>query len=176
MKRNFSKIKVFLALGVILGFMFITANKSPSQTTQEPVKKRGLLFTVPEDWPIEERGGVVAPIPIEEYVTRKFKDIESRLEKIKQDLSQNLKDSANAKLESSIVQNDIPLQLKEISARLESIGKDVDQLKGQGEPSTGSGKQIESQIKDIRNETQVLRTWVEDLERRLRKIEFHLDM
>ena len=39
----------------------------------------GLRFNVPPDWPIEERAGLVAPIPIEEYLGKKFQGIESRL-------------------------------------------------------------------------------------------------
>lgn len=44
----------------------------------------GLHFNVPPDWPIEKRGGIMAPIPIEEYLGRKFKGIESQLQTIEQ--------------------------------------------------------------------------------------------
>ena len=46
----------------------------PSSAGDEVVvrRERGLNFKVPADWPIEERSGVVAPIPIEEYLSRKF--------------------------------------------------------------------------------------------------------
>lgn len=46
--------------------------------------KEGLHFKVPPDWPIEKRDGVVAPIPIEEYMSRKFSAMDSRLRTLEQ--------------------------------------------------------------------------------------------
>jgi len=40
---------------------------------QNTKTRNGLNFQVPEDWPIEKRGGIVAPIPTEEYISIKFK-------------------------------------------------------------------------------------------------------
>lgn len=39
-----------------------------------------LNFKVPPDWPIEKRGGVMAPIPIEEYLARKFSGLSAQLQ------------------------------------------------------------------------------------------------
>jgi len=52
------------------------------------IKQGGLNFQVPEDWPIEKRGGILAPIPTEEYVSIKFKATEEKFETIKQALTQ----------------------------------------------------------------------------------------
>lgn len=41
--------------------------------------KEGLTFRVPDDMPIENRGGIVAPIPFDEYAYGKFKRMEKRL-------------------------------------------------------------------------------------------------
>ncbi len=46
-----------------------------------------LHFKVPPDWPIEKRGGIMAPIPIEEYLARKFKSLEAQLQVIEQRVS-----------------------------------------------------------------------------------------
>ena len=46
-----------------------------------------LHFQLPPDWPIEKRGGIVAPIPIEEYLARKFKALESKLQALEQRLN-----------------------------------------------------------------------------------------
>ncbi len=53
--------------------------------------QEGLIFRVPEDMPIEKRGGIIAPIPFDEYMYRKLKlindeltDVKKRLEKIEQ--------------------------------------------------------------------------------------------
>jgi len=54
-------------------------------TVRKSVK--GLHFQLPPDWPVEERGGITAPIPIEEYLATKFKTLESRLQILEQQLS-----------------------------------------------------------------------------------------
>ena len=46
--------------------------------------KEGLHFQLPEDWPVEKRGGVMAPIPIEEYLSRKFSAIGLQLQLLEQ--------------------------------------------------------------------------------------------
>ena len=43
-----------------------------------------LNFKVPPDWPIEKRGGVMAPIPIEEYLARKFAGISTQLQTLQE--------------------------------------------------------------------------------------------
>ena len=43
-----------------------------------------LHFKVPPDWPIEKRSGVLAPIPIEEYLARKFHGLETQLQSMEQ--------------------------------------------------------------------------------------------
>lgn len=50
-------------------------------------KEKGLSFKVADDWPIEERNGLVGPIPIEEYVSIKFKDIRTQLSNLSQQMS-----------------------------------------------------------------------------------------
>lgn len=58
------------------------------EPSAEPVTVRktkdGLQFQVPPDWPIETRGGITAPIPIEEYLGQKFKAIERQLQALEQ--------------------------------------------------------------------------------------------
>ena len=53
------------------------------------VTKEGLSFRVPEDMPIEKRGGIQAPIPFDEYVYGKFdrmdkkvRTLETRIEEL----------------------------------------------------------------------------------------------
>ena len=43
-----------------------------------PKTKERLHFTLPPDWPVEKRGGIVAPIPVEEYLAKRFKAIDER--------------------------------------------------------------------------------------------------
>jgi hypothetical protein len=57
---------------------------------KEPVTirktKDNLSFQLPPDWPIEKRGGVTAPIPVEEYLAMKFKGVEAKLQTLEQRL------------------------------------------------------------------------------------------
>ena len=46
----------------------------------------GLKFNVPPDRPIEKKNSIVAPMEIDKYVALKFSKIESRLEKIENDI------------------------------------------------------------------------------------------
>ena len=56
--------------------------KEPAATVRKT--EEGLHFDVPPDWPIEKRGGVVGPIPIEEYLGRKFQALTSQLQALEQ--------------------------------------------------------------------------------------------
>ncbi|MCM8812288.1 MAG: hypothetical protein NC910_04490 [Candidatus Omnitrophica bacterium] len=42
-------------------------------------ESRGIRFVLPADWPLEEKDGVVGPIPVEDYVGRKFSAAERRI-------------------------------------------------------------------------------------------------
>lgn len=46
-----------------------------------------LRFKLPPDWPIERRGGVAGPVPIEEYLAIKFKALEAQLQALDQRLN-----------------------------------------------------------------------------------------
>jgi len=80
-----------LALPLAVAFLFFlcvllqpTAAEEKEATTV--VTKEGLHFKLPPDWPVEKRGGVVAPIPIEEYLAQKFSAIQSRLQALEQQM------------------------------------------------------------------------------------------
>ena len=60
-----------------------TAEDAPQDVTVDKTSER-LHFKVPADWPIEKRGGVTAPIPIEEYLARKFKALEGSVQSMEQ--------------------------------------------------------------------------------------------
>ena len=76
----------FIALAAVAGgFWAIMAQaEEASKSVVETKTAKGLHFKLPHDWPIEERGGVVGPIPIEEYLARKFDTLDKRLQSIEQ--------------------------------------------------------------------------------------------
>ncbi|MCK5180594.1 MAG: hypothetical protein KAR32_13775, partial [Candidatus Omnitrophica bacterium] len=45
-------------------------------------------FQLPDDWPVEKRGGLITPLPTEEYVSIKFEEIEKEFQAIKDDFTQ----------------------------------------------------------------------------------------
>lgn len=75
--------KMILGLVVIFA-LAVTAGPTHAQKAKE---MEGLRFQVPEDWPIEKRGGVLGPIPTEEYVALKFEKVNQELEAVKTEMS-----------------------------------------------------------------------------------------
>lgn len=84
------------AIGIIVHASLLFGIETPAfgemaEDKESPTVKKskyGLNFQVPPDWPIEERAGIVAPIPIEEYLSLKFKDVELRLQGIEKRLDE----------------------------------------------------------------------------------------
>jgi len=73
---------VILLLVLLAGIPCVQADEGTDEMNPNVVKKyRGLQFKVPEDWPIEKVGNTIGPIPIEEYMGRKFNDLNLRLKK-----------------------------------------------------------------------------------------------
>lgn len=76
-------------LPIICGLWTIVCSVGwAADRAEEPVTvrktKEGLHFNLPADWPVEKRGGVMAPIPVEEYLAKKFQELDARLQAIEQ--------------------------------------------------------------------------------------------
>ena len=71
---------------VVAGPMAHAEDTKPEPVTVKKSQER-LNFQLPPDWPIERRGGMVGPIPVEEYLAMKFKALDARLQTIEQTLS-----------------------------------------------------------------------------------------
>ena len=88
LKRNHSALSRLLCLGLALaaplGAEAATA-KEDAVTVQKT--KEGLHFNLPPDWPVEKRGGVMGPIPIEEYLSKKFSALNTQLQSLEQRLN-----------------------------------------------------------------------------------------
>ena len=87
---NLRSLLIVLVMSVLVEGSAMTRGKdaSAAEETSEDVtvKKTAeqLHFKVPPDWPIEKRGGVMAPIPIEEYLGQKFNALDARLQAMEQ--------------------------------------------------------------------------------------------
>jgi len=76
----------YLILLLLLGITQAGWGEDSASTEPPTIQKTSerLHFNVPPDWPIEKRGGIMAPIPIEEYLARKFKALDARLRVLEQ--------------------------------------------------------------------------------------------
>ena len=95
--RHEKVIFVSIILGLAVGISCMAFAKEEDQPKKEEpsnfkyqtiTTKEGLTFRVPEDMPIEKRGGIQAPIPFDEYMYGKFKQIDNRLKNIEQKLDE----------------------------------------------------------------------------------------
>ena len=65
--------------------------------------KEGLSFRVPEDMPIEKRGGLLGPIPFDEYTYSKLKQIDTKIQGLNEKLDRIEKKMDEAKEEKKNV-------------------------------------------------------------------------
>lgn len=106
-----------------LGFAEDEKTKKGLPSDENEVRvSRGLRYSVPKDWPMDERNGGISPVPTEEYMLFKFKKIDERL----------------AALESQMklkVDSNQPVELKKVSAlaagRLQSFEQKPVNLAGE---------------------------------------------
>ena len=87
--RELICVLVCSAVSVSLASSAAAADNQSSDDQSSAVVKHedGLHFKVPADWPIERRNGVLAPIPLEEYLAKKFGALEQRVQQLEQQLA-----------------------------------------------------------------------------------------
>jgi hypothetical protein len=64
---------------LFLGAPAFAAQDDSQFKYQTVTTKEGLSFRIPEDMPIETRNGIQIPIPFDEYMYSKFKQMDNRL-------------------------------------------------------------------------------------------------
>ena len=99
----------FVLAAAVLAALAVSAGAADEQQDPPAVtkEKEGLYFTVPPDWPIEKRNGIMAPIPIEEYLGRKFGALDARIEKLD-------KENAELKARVQLLEDKVGRQLKAV--------------------------------------------------------------
>ncbi|MBI2094653.1 MAG: hypothetical protein HYT89_00615 [Candidatus Omnitrophica bacterium] len=85
--------RVFLTvLAVCFSFagsgLWAGENEEADYKVQTLKTKEGMQFRIPEDMPIETKGGVLAPASTEEYIYVKFKQLDKRLKTIEDKIDQ----------------------------------------------------------------------------------------
>ena len=81
--RRILGVLAILELVFMMGLPCSWADEAAREESNPEIVKnyRGLQFKVPKDWPIEKVGNAIGPIPMEEYMSRKFADLTERLKK-----------------------------------------------------------------------------------------------
>lgn len=161
-----------LALLVMAGVFFVAAGRLVAEQTEIQTKK-GLHFAVPTDWPVEEHAGIVAPVPVQDYVLKKFGEIQSEFDDVRRLIEDKSRTSSGGS--SSTMQSD-PYHLVErvaaLEKSLEPLATVVQTIKG----IEGPVKKMEESQKTIDEDLQNLKAFQEDIERRLGTVEFKLNI
>lgn len=183
-KMNKKIILITIAILSVTAIIIPNSIKCYAQEGQDTTRtQKGLKFNVPEDWPIEERNGVVGPIPIEEYIDIKFKDIASQLEALKQDWAKKIEEvnlelnnfktdvSEKLKLPDSLMEpekteKDWSVILDEIMSRLGLVEKELDLLSEEMNAIKTQNDSVVKQYKDILASIDNLRSELEDMKYR----------
>src|SRR5207245_1138350 len=79
------RVLVILAAGSLPAYAADPKDKPSASTVMKT--HDGLNFQLPPDWPVEKRNGVVGPIPIEEYLSKKFEAVDARMRALEQQLT-----------------------------------------------------------------------------------------
>ncbi len=97
--------------------------------------KEGLKFRIPSDMPIESHGGLVAPVPFEEYLYIKFKKIEEKLMEVGKKLTEV--DKKNSELNEKLT--GVDENLKQVDKKIDQLDKTLGDIKktlGSKEPAS----------------------------------------
>ena len=116
MKTFFIWFLFICAASPVLAGQDSTGDKEGSDNFQyrTVVTKEGLHFRVPEDMPIEKRGGIEAPIPFDEYMYSRFQQIDKRLKNMEAMLK-DMHDLTFPKKQESVKKQNQPMVAAERS-------------------------------------------------------------
>ena len=87
MRKYFPVFSALFFMGMLLVPALSRAEEENANFKYKTVTtKEGLVFRVPEDMPVEKRDGLLAPIPFDEYMYGKFKQVDVKLQSINEKL------------------------------------------------------------------------------------------
>ncbi len=127
----------------VAGMILFAGNNSYAQVSKKVGK---LNFQVPEDWPVEKRGGLMMPVETEEYVSIKFKEIEKEFLAVRDEFSEKF----------SGFQSD----LKSIE---EDLSKEIKKFRSENEAQEESG----ADLMDILSSIEMLKSELVRLDRKI---------
>lgn len=136
--------------------------------------EKGIRFNVPPDWPVEEKGGGLAPMPVEEYVLKRFKEVEGRIEelqKLKEDLTGKTQATADPQF-----QNDIATKLDIISAQFKSLSDDVGALKAGIQELKENRSKVSARLDALDKSQAEMKKLLNGLEERINFLRFQMKL
>lgn len=174
----------FVAAGLVWTAGIFGCGVSQAQEGKEALGKSegGLHFTVPPDWPVEKRGGVLAPVPVEEYVMERFKKIESQIGTMEKELKDTI-GVLQAELDS--LKAGAAGERKEWNRAVEALQGDLRTLNDSVSPHSESGAgetgswegRLDSFSRDVSRRLEDLTRRLEDFEqKKIRSFQFNLDV
>lgn len=137
--------------------------------------KSGLNFHVPEDWPIEKRGGILGPIPTEEYMVIKFTKVEEEFQAMKADLKGKIEE-----LQISIdnVQANFTIEIQKTQTQTENpvgVEDDLnDMLANLASMETQIGnldRKITSKVATMKSQSEATATTVKSFEKKIESLQ-----
>ncbi|MCK5177957.1 MAG: hypothetical protein KAR32_00375 [Candidatus Omnitrophica bacterium] len=167
---------------VSIGMMFVAYGNSYAQGS----KKVGQLnFLLPDDWPVEKRGGLVAPIPTEEYVSIKFKEIEKEFQTIRGDLSEKFQglESGLKNIEKDLLEEMEALRSKNeeegLGRNLTDILSSIETLKGEldrlDRKMTKKIKDMQVKLEEIDPEIEFIKENLDGLQTQIYRLDEKID-
>ena len=116
---KFKKSIILAGFFVLLCFWASETVRVNAEETKRTTKTlKGINFNIPADWPLEERGGALGPIPVEEYLIMKFGKTGEHFKQLETQVSGGFEDhSAGLRLLESKVE-DIDKRLKDLETWL----------------------------------------------------------
>ncbi|MFC1645932.1 hypothetical protein ACFL2Y_02005 [Candidatus Omnitrophota bacterium] len=169
-----SKRSIFIVVVIvcILGLIAVGLRSSYAEEEGDSKKtQKSLRFTVPDDWPVEERNGIVAPIPVEEYIDMKFKDIASELDSIKKDLSSKFEE---VNLDVDSVKSETSDKFKEVEFSIESVAGDTKDASLSLDGVLAKLSLVENNLGDLAKELKVFKSQNENIQKQHKDLELRL--
>ena len=172
-----------LILIVSIGLIFVTYGNSYAQSSKKVGK---LNFQLPEDWPIGKRGGLISPIPIEEYVSIKFAEIEKEFQAIKDEFSEkfiglqsnlkNIEEGLSKEIKKrqseNATQGGASGNLTDILSNIESIKSELGRL---DRKITNKLKDVQAKLERINPQIEFIKENLDGLQTQIYRLDEKID-
>lgn len=183
MSAAFYKRRMTFIIVLILS-MGLVLMPSGNAYAQGSKKVGTLKFQVPDDWPVEKRGGLMTPVPTEEYVSIKFKEIAEEFQIIKDDFAEKFEELGKGLKE---IENDVAGEIKKRQSSsdisggqdLTNVLSNIDLLKSElarlDRKITNKVKDMQADFEKINSQVELINKNLDDLQTQIYRLEEKVD-